>query len=211
MKIIPISAKGFAEFVLAGPSKKATIVRNILRPQSKEAQVIVRYYARAIRIIRLYHANGNDREYLKREVHALEKQLEAATTPQARAALKNNLRAIRSYMDIYGHRKRTIMPRPRIYYTHGTVRLSASPDLAVEEEGRLKLVKLGVTKDGDNPEVVRIMLRVMYQAAIIGYQVLPRDVIYFDVVNAVSVRSSNEDAELAMTIDNGCDTLAGMV
>ena len=30
-----------------------------------EAQVIVLYYARAIRIIRLYHTKGNDREYLK--------------------------------------------------------------------------------------------------------------------------------------------------
>jgi len=35
MKTIPISAKGFAEFVLAGPSKKATIVRNILKPKSR--------------------------------------------------------------------------------------------------------------------------------------------------------------------------------
>jgi hypothetical protein len=41
MKTIRISAKGFAEFVLAGPSKKARIVRNILKPKSKEAQAIV--------------------------------------------------------------------------------------------------------------------------------------------------------------------------
>ena len=56
MKTIRISAKGFAEFVLAGPSKKTRIVANILKPKSKEAQAIVLYYARAIRIIRLYHA-----------------------------------------------------------------------------------------------------------------------------------------------------------
>ena len=85
-------------------------------------------------------------------------KLESATTPQARASLRNNLRAIRSYINVYGHRKRTTVPRPRIYYTHGFVRLSASPDIALQEDGRLKLVKLGVTKDGDNPEVVRIML-----------------------------------------------------
>jgi hypothetical protein len=116
MKTIPISAKGFADFVLAGPSKKATIVRNILKPKSTQAQVIVLYYARAIRIIRLYHTKGNDRDYLKQEIHGLEKKLEAATTNQARAGIRNNLRAIRSYMDIYGHRKRKIVPRPRIHY-----------------------------------------------------------------------------------------------
>lgn len=206
-----ISAKGFAEFVLAGPSKKAQIVRNMLKPKSKEAQVIVLYYARAIRIIRIYHAKDNDREYLKGEVRGLEKKLEGATSPQARASIKNNLRAIGSYMDIYGHRKRKIRPRPRIYYSHGTIRLSASPDLAVEEDGRLKLVKLGVTKDGDNPEVVRIMLRVIYQAAVAEYEIQPHDVIYFDVANAVRVRSSSQDGDLATTIDNGCETLAGMV
>ena len=211
MKTIPLSAKGFAEFVLAGPSKKATIVRNILKPKSTEAQVIVLYYARAIRIIRLYHAKGNDREYLKQEIHGLEKKLEGTASNQARAGLKNNLRAIRSYMEIYGHRKRKIVPRPRIYYTHSNVRLSASPDLAVEENGRLKLVKLGITKKGDNPELVRIMLRVMYQAANKEYEVDPHDVVYFDVTNAVRMRSSSEDSELATTIDNGCETLASMI
>ena len=208
MKTIRISAKGFAEFVLAGPSKKARIVRNILKPKSKEAQAIVLYYAKAIRIIRLYHAKDNDREYLTREIRALEKKLESATTPQAKASLRNNLRAIRSYMDIYGQRKRITVPRPRIYYTRGSVRLSASPDIAIQEDGRLKLVKLGVTKDGDNPEVIRIMLRVIYQAASIQYQVEPRDVVYFDIANAARLRGSREDSDLASTIDNGCDTLA---
>jgi hypothetical protein len=208
MKTIRISAKGFAEFVLAGPSKKARIVRNILKPKSKEAQAIVLYYAKAIRIIRLYHARDNDREYLTREIRALEKKLESATTPQAKASLRNNLRAIRSYMDIYGQRKRITVPRPRIYYTHGSVRLSASPDIAIQEDGRLKLVKLGVTKDGDNPEVIRIMLRVIYQAASIQYQVEPRDVVYFDIANAARLRGSRGDSDLASTIDNGCDTLA---
>ncbi|SRR6266404_3253971 len=207
-----ITAKGFAEFVLAGPSKRAQIVRNILKPKSKEAKVIVLYYARAIRIIRLYHARGNDHHFLKQETHGLEKKLELATTPQARASLKNNLRAVASYMDIYGHRKRTLVPRPRIAYTHGAVRISASPDLAVYEDGKLKLVKLGMTKKGDNPELVRIMLRVIYQAAKSeGKNVEPHDVIYFDVANAARIRSRNGDADLATTIDNNCETLAGMV
>lgn len=210
MKTVPLSAKGFAEFILAGPSKRATIVRNIQKPRSKEAQVIVRYYARAIRVIRIYHARENDRDYLAHEIRSLEKKLEATTIPQTRASLNNNLRAIRSYMELYGHRKRTVVPRPRIYYTHGVVHLSASPDLAIQEDGRLKLVKLGVRKNGDNPEVIRIMLRVMYQAAQSQYQIQPHDVVYFDVANAARIRSSNDDAGLATIIDNGCDTLAAM-
>jgi hypothetical protein len=43
VKTIRLSAKGFAEFVLAGPSKKAQIVRNIQKLKSIEAQVVVHY------------------------------------------------------------------------------------------------------------------------------------------------------------------------
>ena len=208
--VIPLSAKGFAEFVLAGPSKKAQIVRNILRPKSKEAQVIVLYYSRAIRVIRLYHAKGNDRHYLQEQLHLLEDKLQNAASPQARASLRNNIRAIRSYIAIYGNRKRKVVPRPRIYFSSGRVRLSASPDLAVEEEGRTKLVKLGITKNGDNPEVVRIMLRVIYQAAMAKFQLDPHDVVYFDVGNAARIRGSRDDADLETTIESGCETLAAM-
>ena len=114
-------------------------------------------------------------------------------------------------MDVYGHRKRTLVARPRIAYTHGAVRISASPDLAVYEDGKLNLVKLGIKKQADNPEVVRIMLRVIYQSAKSdGKEVEPHDVVYFDVANA-RIRSRNGDADLATTIDNNCDALAGMM
>lgn len=210
MEIIPLSAKGFAEFVLAGPSKKAQIVRNILKPKSTEAQVIVHYYARAIQIIRSYHSRNNDRQFLNDALRSLETKLAKAATSQSRASLRNNLRAIRGYIDVYGDRKRKIAPRPRIYYAYGRVRLSASPDLAIEEGKKLKLVKLGVRKDGDNPEVIRIMLRVIFQAARQRFQIEPRDVIYFDIANSARIRGSERDIDLATIIDNGCDALAEM-
>ena len=56
------------------------------------------------------------------------------------------------------------LPAQESPYTHGAVRISASPDLAVYEDGKLKLVKLGIKKQADNPEVVRIMLRVIYRS-----------------------------------------------
>lgn len=207
---IRLSAKGFAEFVMAGPSKKAQIVRNILKPKSTEAQVVVLYYSRAIKIIRVYHARNNDKDYVAKELRSLEGKLDKAMTPQSRSGLRNNLRALRGYMDVYGNRKRKIVARPRIYYSFGQVRLSASPDLAVEEGGKLKLVKLGVTKQGDNPEVIRILLRVMYQAAATRFQIEPQDIVYFDIDKVARIRGRYEDADLATTIDNGCETLAEM-
>jgi hypothetical protein len=208
--VIRLSAKGFAEFVLAGASKKAQIVRNIKKPKSTEAKIIVQYYAPAISIIRIFHSRDNDRTYLKKEISSLEFKLEKATSAQARAKLKNNLRALKNYIDVYGQRKREVVARPRIYFAHGDVHLSASPDLAVKEDGRLKLVKLGMTKKADNPQLVRIMLRVMYQAATGRFQIEPKDVVYFDVANAARIRGTTSDSDLELVIDNACDELARM-
>ena len=208
--LIPLSAKAFAEFVVGGPSKKSQIVRNILKPKSKEAQIIAHYYAPAVNIIRVYHAKGNDGDYLKDALHNLEMKREKATSKQTRAKIANNIRAITGYVDLYGTKKRKVVPRPRIYYTSGQVRLSASPDLAVEENGGIKLLKLGVTKDGDKPEVVRIMLRVIYQAAKTRFKLASQDVVYLDIANGERTHSSHEDAGLAATIDNGCNALMEM-
>jgi hypothetical protein len=207
---IPISAKLFATFVLSGPSSKAKIVKNVMKPKAKEAQVIVLYYARAIRIIRLYHAANNDKAYLEKEIAALETKLEKAPTPQARSSIHNNIRAVKAYIDVYGSRKRKVVPRPRVYYQHSSVRISGSPDLAIEESGKLRLVKLGITKGGDNLDTVRIMLRVMYQAAATKLAVEPWDIVYFDVANAARIHGDREDSYFATIIDNGCETLASM-
>lgn len=207
---IPISAKALALFLLGGPSKKATIVRNILKPRSKEAMAVALYYSGAIAIIRIYHSRNNDKAYLHQAREALNKKLEKAPNPQSRSKLQNNLRALDAYLDVYGSRKRKIVPRPRIYYKSGRVRVSASPDLAVEENGKLKLVKLGVTKDADNPEVVRVMLRLIYRAAKPKLPVEPHDVVYFDITNSARIRGSHSDADLETTIENGCNALEAM-
>jgi hypothetical protein len=208
---VKLSAKAFAEFVLAGPGDKAQIVWKMLHPKSVEVRVITQYYSAAIKIIRIYHSKENDPRYLAGQTGSLEKLLDGATTPQARARLRNNLRALRAYMELYGDRKRKIIARPRIYHSSGMVRISASPDFAVEEGGKTKLVKLGVTKKKENPKLIRILLRVMYQAAAQGkLAVEPEDILYFDVVSAARIRGSYSDADLKTIIDNGCETLAKM-
>jgi len=204
---IPISAKAFAQFIVGGPSKKSTIVRNILKPKSKEAVAITHYYSEAISVIRIFHAKENSRSYLREAREKLGEKVEKAPNAQVRAKARNNLRAIDAYMGVYGSRKRKILPRPRIYYRSGHVRISASPDLAVQEDGRLRLVKLGVKKEGDNPEVIRIMLRVIYQAGQPSLKIEPHDVVYFDITDGARIRGSHQDEDLAVTIENGREAL----
>src|ERR1700733_5695504 len=81
---IKISAKAFAEFVLGGASKKASTVKYLLKPQSTEAQNVIRYYSRAVQNIRGYHDAENDDAFLRAEIRGLEKKAETAESNQAR-------------------------------------------------------------------------------------------------------------------------------
>jgi hypothetical protein len=113
-------------------------------------------------------------------------------------------------VELYGSRVREIVLRPRIHYGDGSVRISASPDLAVKEDGRPKLVKLGIRKERDNPEVIRVLLRVIYEAANRRMSIDPQDIVYFDIANAARMRGSRTDSDLDTTIENGYALLAQM-
>ena len=208
---IKISAKAFAEFVLGSPSKKAATVRYLLKPQSTEAQIVMRYYSRAVQIIRGYHDVENDSLFLRTEIHNLQKKADTAESNQARVKLLNNLRAIETYMEIYGNREWKIVSCPRIYHFSRSVRISATPDLAILEGKRLRLVKLGVRKQSEDPEVVRLMLRVIFQAAAEKLEINPQDVVFFDVSKRETIRGNKSDAALAQTIEMGCERLHHMV
>lgn len=208
---IKISAKAFAEFVLGGPSKKASTVRYLLKPQSTEAQIVMRYYSRAVQIIRGYHDAENDSAFLRAEMRSLQTKAETALSTQAKTKLLNNLRAIETYMGTYGDRKWKIVPCPRIYHSSNSVRISATPDLVIVEGKRLRLIKLGVRKASEAPEVIRLMLRVIYQAAGQKLDILPQDVVFFDVSKRETLRGSRSDLDLEQTIETGCARLHQMV
>ena len=208
---IRISARAFAEFVFGSPSKKSATVRGILRPRSPETQIPRRYYARAIRIIRSYHKNGNSQDYLRDELRKLGEKWQATETRQSRTQLGMNLMAIEAYMRLFANRTWRITPCPRIHYSSKSVRISATPDLAVKDEKGIHLIKLGVRKEKEIEDVVRLMLRVIYQACEGQVEIAPEDIAYFDVSTGEVIRGAQADLRLARTIEGGCAALQEFV
>jgi hypothetical protein len=208
---IRISAKAFAEFVVGGPGKKASTVRGILKPKSPEAQIPSGYYKRAITIIRGYHDQNNDSSYVTKEMKALYQEADSALTPQARAKRLSNLRAVDSYMKSFSSRKWKVIPCPRIHYSCSDVRISGTPDLAIQDGDRLRLIKLGVRKEKETTDMVRLMLRVIFQAAKAKLKASVEDVTYFDVRTGEAISGTPSDKHLAATIDTGCGVLRQMV
>jgi hypothetical protein len=208
---IRISAKAFAEFVIGGPGKKSSTVRNILRPRAPEAQIPSGYYKRAIGIIRSYHDRDNDFAFVVGEMKSLHKEAELATTPQARAKRNSNLQAVESYMKTFASRKWKVAKCPKTHYSFHDVRISGSPDLAIQDSDRLRLIKIGVRKEKETTDMVRLMLRVIYQAAKTKLKVAAQDITYFDARTGEAISGEPSDMNLAPSIDNGCRILQEMV
>jgi len=208
---IRISAKAFAEFVFGGPSKKSSTIRGILKPRSAETQIPRKYYARAIRIIRHYHERGNDATHLRDEMRKMNDKWASAETRQFRAQLSRNLMAVEAYMRLFSERVWEIVPCPRIHYSSHSVRISATPDLAVKEGKKIRLVKLGVRKEKEIEDVVRLMSRVIYQAAEKQIEIAPSDIAFFDVATGEIFRGSPSDSSLARTIEGGCAALQHLI
>jgi hypothetical protein len=204
---IRISAKVFAEFVMGGPSKKSSTIRNILKPKSPEAQIPSGYYKRAIGIIRSYHEKNNDHSYLLKEMKMLHEEAETSETAQARAKRRSNLQAIESYMKAFASRKWKIKGCPRIHYSSNDVRISGTPDIAIQDGERLRLVKLGVRKAKETQD----MVRVIFQAATSKIKISAHDVTYFDVSTGESISGKPSDSDLASVIEGGCKVLQQMI
>jgi hypothetical protein len=208
---IRISAKAFAEFVAGGPAKKSSTVRKILKPKSAEAQIPTGYYRSAIGIIREYHDKNNDFSFVMGEIKRLYQEAESAATPQARAKRLSNLRAVELYMKSFASKTWKIVTCPRIHYSSNDVRISGTPDLAIHDSGRLRLVKLGVRREKETIDMVRLMLRVIFQAAKKKLDIAPKDITYFDAKTGETTAGDAKDGSLSKSIDNGCKVLQEMI
>jgi hypothetical protein len=206
-----ISAKAFADFLVGTSAKHTSTVRNILRPRDADAIIPSSYYRRAIAIIRAYHESGNKLSTTKEGIADLEKLIEAASSPQARTQLSKNVDAVQAYMQLFGDRTWKVAKCPTTRYVFSTVSISGRPDFAVNDGRKTSLIKLGVRRKKEQADLIRVMLRVIYQAAAQKLSLSPSDVIYLDLTTGTIVSGDTADKALASTIDDGCLLLERLV
>jgi hypothetical protein len=199
-----ISAKAFADFLLGSSTKHTTTVRNILKPRDPDAIIPSGYYKRAIAIIRAYHECGNKLSSVKDGVAKLEVLIEDATSSQARTQLHKNIDAVHAYLKLFADRKWEVVKCPTTRYVFSTVSISGRPDSAVSDGTKTALIKLGVRRKKEQPDLIRVMLRVIYQAAAQKLSLSPSDVIYLDLTAGAVILGDPADKDLSPVIDDGC-------
>jgi hypothetical protein len=207
-----ISVKILADFMMAGPSRQRTLIRNAKFPKLQDGKTkpqILRY-SEARASIRDFHEAGNDLKVLLNAVERLTKK--RVEFPERDAArLNDNIRAIKAYAAQFSKRQFTVLATPRPTYVLGQIEVSATPDLYVEEGGVRKLIKLDFNQERPKDGVVPIILKVMHEASSVqGLGVKPKDVLYVDVSRERTLTGEKLNKKLKKEIDAALTTIQDM-
>ncbi len=206
---IRISVSGLAQFMNATSFRQRRLLRDYKFPFNKDGTKkpqIVRY-SEARATIQKYHQSDNDVTVLLEAVEALKKK--AADNPDKdQHRIEDNIRAINAYMKHFQDNKFTVLENPRPKYVHGDVYVSTTPDLYVDENGTKKLIKLDFSATAPKEEVVSIILKVMYEAAMVEQLgVKPSNVVYLDVSRQQQFTGKKLNKRLKQDIDAACETI----
>jgi hypothetical protein len=201
-----LTCRGAESQLLSGAASQRKILRDYKFPDP-EGAVQAKYYAEARRVIEQYHTAGNDASVIARAVD----QLHTKATREGgkkEDRLRNNIRALESYLRNFGKRNLSVLPTPDLQYTHGQVLVSAYPDLYVKDGGRHKIIKLDMGKENQKPLSIKIILQLTFAAAQReNLPVAPTDVIYVEVEHGVQHSGAKRGLRVMRDIDAACQTI----
>lgn len=206
---IKISVGGLAKFMKSRPASARTLLKSYKFQTDKNGNKrpqIVRY-SEARAAIKKYHETGNDVATLLAAVAALQKK-EAANPEKNADRIHDNVRAIEAYMKHFSKNNFVVLENPKPKYTHGTVEVSATPELFVDDSGTRKLIKLDFNSTALDPESIKVILKVMHEASEMkALNVAPKDVIYLDVARNAQHTGEKLNKQLKRDIDAACETI----
>lgn len=207
---IQISVTGLAKFMRGAAAAQRSLLQSYKFPfdshGNKRPQIV--RYSEARTAIRKYHESGNDLSVLVKAIEdLLRKEIEHPEKDAAR--IKDNIRAVNTYMKHFSKNNFTVLENPKPKYIHDEVTVTATPDLYVAEDGRKKLIKLDFNMQKPDEQSVEIILKVMHEAASASeLGVLPKDVIYLDVSRQARYAGKQMNKRLLRDIEAACETIA---
>jgi hypothetical protein len=208
--MIHISVKGLAKFMRKGPAVQRSVLRDFKFPKGPEARAQTVYYAEARGGIREYHASGNDASTLVKSVDALRTKAERSLGP-ARSRLEHNIRAMQTYLQHFSGNRFEVLAPPKLEYSHGSVRVGATPDLFVRDGVNEKLIKLDLGVGPTDEEMIKIVLQVIFEAAAkAGMALKPKQVVYLDMSRGLQHSGAKSRTRLTRDIQAACENIEAM-
>ncbi len=204
---IRISVKGLAKFMTGSHVKQRKILRDFKYPDPEgSAQAI--YYREAKDFIGSYLEKGLPADWLAQKGNLLRSLAQQGSSSTA-ARLRHNARAIADFQKHFGAEKYECLPKLRLAFTSGKVRVTASPDLHIRYRGQEKLLKFEFTAEEPGERSFRILAQGIFAAAEgANLQLKPSATWVLDVPRGARYEASRAKSAIGREIEAACQTIA---
>lgn len=207
--MIKIGVKGLAKFMTGTAAQQRKILRDYKFPDD-EGTAQAAYYREARDLVAEYHRHGHPTEWLRSKAAVLQSTA-AALGGRVATRLRHNVRGLTDYATHFTAKEYDVLPERKLSLTYGPVRISVLPDLHVREKGRERLLKLEFSKGEPDPDVVKIISQIMFEAALDArLPVKSTDVLYLDIARGARHKGARVGARMRTEIDAACANIAAM-
>lgn len=202
-----ISLKGFAQIMLASPSRQRTLLRYYKYPSEDEPRARILYYRDARDRISAYHAQGHEARWLVEQAISFEGLAKASSGPR-KTRLNHNGRALRAYAKHFASRNLEILRDQLLTLQFGDVRITVRPDLHVVERKKEKIIKLEFGVNEPSGQEIQIISQAMFEAAEqAGMNFTPASIQYVDVPRGVLHRGARLGSRRRGDIEATCQII----
>jgi hypothetical protein len=140
--------------------------------------------------IHSYCGNGWNSIAFDSAVEKLREALAGKLEELERIEVEKNIEVIEAYRKKYGHRKFVIRTNHRLWFWIGRLKITAQPDLWVEENGVQYLIKIGAAKK--NLDYIDVLLAIIQKAARARkFNLAPDSFLYLDVATGLERRAES--------------------
>ncbi len=207
--MIRITLKGLAKFIMASPAKQRKILRDYKYPKD-EGQAMAQYYQEARGVIKAYHKNTHEKDWLLEKAKMM-RQSASATGGQSGRRLTNNARGIEQYAEHFSDRKFDILPDTEVSLANDQIKIKINPELHVLESGKDKIIKLEFAKEAPSDHLVKIVCQTMFEGALQkNGSVKAASVLYLDVPRGIEYRGAKQGSKMRSEIEAACKNIVSM-
>jgi hypothetical protein len=192
---IKLAATGVAEFVSATPARRRSILRPYKNTKSGEAAGRGNYYQKALNAIRRFHKNDNDAGIINDTIAALKQTEETTKDKREATKCRHNIRVLEAYLKYFRKRKFKVVPGKKLFCATGSLTVTCSPELNVEDNGERLLIKLYFSEKKPLPMQIPVLLHLFREGALnVGLQIKAKNIVCFDMDGNVSECPANRTA-----------------
>jgi hypothetical protein len=205
-----ISVKGLADFMTASASRQRKIIHEYKYPTEDEARAKILYYREARDRIEICHRAGYPTNWLLSEAYHID-ALASSSMGRTKTRLSHNSRALRSYSKHFTTRAFKVLDDLSLSLIYGDVRVTAVPDLHVEEKGQERVLKFDFSVDPPLADEVKIICQVLFEA--LGHAALTipaSSVLFLDVERGRVHKGARVGARMRRDVEATCQTISAI-